>query len=123
MLMVIQSIVFIDNLQQNNAFLVYLYDMADLTRDNILKLAQLVRISLTDDEASEFTGEISKILKYVELLDSIDTEGLLPTSQVTGLTNVTRADVVREYGYSAEALLKNVPAIEAGQIKVKRMIG
>jgi len=97
--------------------------MADLTRDDILKLARLARISLTDDEASEFTGELGEILKYVRMLDSVDTEGLLPTSQVTGLTNVSRADVVWDYGYEEADLLKNVPEVEAGLIKVKRMIG
>jgi len=96
--------------------------MVDLTRDDILKLARLARVSLTDDEASEFTGELASILQYVEMLNAVDTDGLLPTSQVTGLTNVTRPDVVRDYGYQEADLLKNVPALENGQIKVKRMI-
>ena len=97
--------------------------MADLTRNDILKLARLARISLSDDEASEFTGELGEILKYIKMLDSVDTDGLVPTSQVTGLTNVTRADVVWDYGYQETDLLTNIPSVEAGQIKVKRMVG
>jgi aspartyl-tRNA(Asn)/glutamyl-tRNA(Gln) amidotransferase subunit C len=97
--------------------------MADLTRDDILKLAQLARIDLTDDEVGEFTGELTAILKYVEQLGSIDVAGLDPTSQVTGLVNVMRADEVSDYGYTPKKLLENVPEIEAEQIKVKRMIG
>jgi aspartyl-tRNA(Asn)/glutamyl-tRNA(Gln) amidotransferase subunit C len=96
--------------------------MADLTRDDILKLAQLARISLTDEEIEEFAGEFNAILNYVKQLDAVDTSGLESTSQVTGLTNVTRADEVIDYGYAASELLKNVPAVQDDQIKVKRMI-
>jgi aspartyl-tRNA(Asn)/glutamyl-tRNA(Gln) amidotransferase subunit C len=97
--------------------------MADLTRDDILKLARLARIDLTEAEVSEFTGELSAILKYVEHLDGVDVDGLLPTSQVTGLTNVMRADEIRSYGYDPKDLLENVPVVEGDQIKVRRMIG
>ena len=97
--------------------------MADLTRDDILKLARLARISLTNDEVDEFSAEFSEILQYVEQLNSVDTDGLEPTSQVTGLVNVTRPDVIVSYGYDPKILLKNVPVTENDQIKVKRMIG
>jgi aspartyl-tRNA(Asn)/glutamyl-tRNA(Gln) amidotransferase subunit C len=97
--------------------------MAQLTRDDVLKLARLARIELSDAEVDEFAAEFSAILEYVEKLQTVDTEGLKPTSQVTGLTNVTREDVEQSYGYKVEDLLKNVPAVELNQIKVKRMIG
>lgn len=96
--------------------------MADLTRDDCLKLAQLARIDLSDDEVAEFAHELTAILQYVEQLQSIDVSGLQPTSQVTGLVNVTRDDTVVDYGYEPRDLLKNVPAVEDNQIKVKRMI-
>jgi len=97
--------------------------MADLTRDDILNLARLARISLTDDEVDEFSTEFSEILKYVEQLNSVDTAGLLPTSQVTGLLNVTRPDEIADYGCDPADLLKNVPTTQGELIKVKRMIG
>jgi aspartyl-tRNA(Asn)/glutamyl-tRNA(Gln) amidotransferase subunit C len=97
--------------------------MTKLTREDVLKLARLARIDLTDDEVNEFTTEFSAILQYVEQLSSVDTAGLEPTSQVTGLTNVTREDVERPYSYATEDLRANVPAMQDGQIKVKRMIG
>lgn len=96
--------------------------MADLTRDDCLKLAQLARIDLSDDEVAEFAHELTAILQYVEQLQSIDVSGLQPTSQVTGLVNVTRDDTVVDYGYEPRDLLKNVPTVEDNQIKVKRMI-
>lgn len=97
--------------------------MTKLTRDDVLKLARLARISLSDEEADEFTGEFDEILQYVEQLQSVDVEGLDPTNQVTGLTNVMRKDEIKDYGYEPEDLLKNVPEVQGNQIKVNRMIG
>ncbi|MBC7581428.1 Asp-tRNA(Asn)/Glu-tRNA(Gln) amidotransferase subunit GatC [Aeromicrobium sp.] len=97
--------------------------MANLTRDDVLKLARLARLKLSDGEIATYQSELAAILNYVQQLDSIDVAGLEPTSQVTGLTNVTRTDEERNYGYDALELLKNVPATENDLIKVKRMIG
>lgn len=96
--------------------------MAKLTRDDVLKLARLSRISLTDEEVDKFADELSAILGYVEQLSSVDVEGLEPTNQVTGLTNVTRPDNIKDYGYAPKDLLKNVPAVQDDMIKVRRMI-
>jgi len=87
-----------------------------------LKLARLARLELTDDEVETFRGQLSEILQYVEQLQQADVGSLAPTNQVTGLTNVMRDDAVREYGYTADDLLKQLPAREGRQIKVKRMI-
>lgn len=96
--------------------------MAKLTRDDVLKLARLARLDLSDAEVTEFKDELSEILQYVEMLQTVDVEGLKPTNQVTGLTHVTRKDEIRDYGYEALELLKNVPEALNNQIKVKRMI-
>lgn len=97
--------------------------MSKLTRDDVLKLAQLARLELTDDEVESFSTELSDILQYVEQLSAVDTKGLKPTNQVTGLTNVTREDEIKDYGYKASDLLKNVPDVKDNQIKAKRMVG
>jgi len=97
--------------------------MSKLSRDDVLKLARLARLQLSDDEVAEFAEELSEILEYVEQLETVDVDGLKPTNQVTGLQNVTRADEIHDYGYQAADLLKNVPQVQDDQIKVKRMIG
>ncbi len=97
--------------------------MTKLTRDDVLKLAKLARIDLSEEEITEFQGEFNEILQYVEQLQSVDISGLEPTSQVTGLTNVMREDVEKDYGYTPADLLKQVPEVQDDQIKVKRMIG
>lgn len=97
--------------------------MAKLTREDVLKLAKLARLTLTEDEIDGFTDDISAILQYVEQLQAVDLKGLEPTYQVTGLRDVMRQDVVKDYGYKPADLLKNAPAVEEDHIKVKRMIG
>jgi aspartyl-tRNA(Asn)/glutamyl-tRNA(Gln) amidotransferase subunit C len=96
--------------------------MSKLSRDDVLKLSRLSRLKLTEEEVERFRDELSKILNYVETLDKVDTENLEPTYQVTGLKNVMRDDEVKHYQAEAADLLKNAPAVEAGQFKVKRIL-
>jgi len=96
--------------------------MADLTKEDILKLAKLSRLKLSDAEVSEFQKEISEILGYVKMLDNADTAGLKPTYQVTGLKNSTREDVLIDYGMTPAELLKNAPVTEKQYIKVRKML-
>jgi aspartyl-tRNA(Asn)/glutamyl-tRNA(Gln) amidotransferase subunit C len=97
--------------------------MTKLSAADIRKLARLSRLQLTDEEVAKYQKELSAIVDYFEQLQKVDTDGLEPTSQVTGLQNVVRADSAVDYGVSPEALLKNAPATSEGQFKVKRMIG
>jgi aspartyl-tRNA(Asn)/glutamyl-tRNA(Gln) amidotransferase subunit C len=96
--------------------------MSKLSRDDVLKLALLSRLKLTDEEIERFRGELSSILEYVEKLDAVDVYGLEPTYQVTGLKNVMRKDEPVDYGYKTEDLLKNAPAVQDNQFKVRRVL-
>lgn len=105
--------------------------MAKLSRDDVLHLARLSRLHLSDDEVEVFKKEISAILEYVEQLQDVDLGDLEPTYQVSGLKNVMREDslmhdnVIAERVYSAtqKELLKNAPDSENdGHIKVKRVL-
>jgi aspartyl-tRNA(Asn)/glutamyl-tRNA(Gln) amidotransferase subunit C len=96
--------------------------MSKLSRDDVLRLARLSRLKLVDDEVEKFRNELSSILEYVETLNSVDTSGLEPTYQVTGLKNVMRSDELKNYGYRPEDLLKNAPAVQNNQFKVKRVL-
>ena len=97
--------------------------MSKLTREDVLKLAQLTHLELSDAEVEEFRGELSEILTYVEQLQSVNVAGLKPTNQVSGLVNVMRSDQVKDYGYKPGDLLKNVPKVKDDQIVAERMIG
>lgn len=97
--------------------------MAKISRDDVLKLAKLSKLSLSEDEIVKFQKELSDILGYVEQLSGVDTTGLSETSQVTGLENVTRKDKVIDYSTSVDELMKNAPDKKDGQFKVKRVLG
>jgi len=95
--------------------------MATLTKDDVLKLAQLSMISLSEEEVSKFQVELDEIVSYINMLSSADVSGLEPTNQVTGLVNVMREDEIKKT-VSADELLKNLPDREDNYIKVKRVL-
>ena len=96
--------------------------MAKLTRDDVLHLARLARLELSDAEVQKMQLELDSILGYVEQLQDVDMTGLSPTTQVTGLQNVTRPDEIIAYDATSQNMLTIVPAIQDEQIKVKRMV-
>jgi aspartyl-tRNA(Asn)/glutamyl-tRNA(Gln) amidotransferase subunit C len=96
--------------------------MAKLTPQDVLKLAQLVRLTLTEEELHKYSAELTRTLRFLEQLDSVDVSGVEPTAQVTGLVNVMRKDEIVDYGPTPEELLKNAPDRQENYIKVKRVI-
>lgn len=97
--------------------------MSKLTRDAVLKLAQLSHLRLSEEEIERFREELSSILNYVQMLEEVDVSGLKPTYQVTGLKNVMRKDEIKDYQAKPADLLKGAPAVEKNQFKVKRVLG
>jgi aspartyl-tRNA(Asn)/glutamyl-tRNA(Gln) amidotransferase subunit C len=66
-----------------------------IDRDQVLHVARLARLRLSDDEVERMTGELSEILEHVERMDELDLDGVEPTSHVVELQNVLRDDVAR----------------------------
>lgn len=81
-----------------------------LTAAQVQHIAKLARIAVKPEEEQQLSQQLSSILEYVGKLNEVDTASVEPTSQVTGLTNVTREDVCRP-GSTLEhdLLLKNFP--------------
>lgn len=81
-----------------------------LTKDQVIHIAKLARLELRDDEIEKFRTQLSEILEYVGQLRKIDTTGVEPISQITGLQNVTREDLAHNCEADArEAMLKQFP--------------
>ena len=97
--------------------------MSKITREHVLKLAKLSRLKLDDEEIETYIKELSSILEYVERLENVDTTGLEPTYQVTGLANVFRPDIAKAQVATPDELLKRVPKTKDRYIQVSRMIG
>jgi aspartyl-tRNA(Asn)/glutamyl-tRNA(Gln) amidotransferase subunit C len=66
-----------------------------IDRDQVLHVARLARLRLTDEELERMPAELSKILEHVERMNELDLDGVEPTSHVVELQNVLREDVPR----------------------------
>jgi aspartyl-tRNA(Asn)/glutamyl-tRNA(Gln) amidotransferase subunit C len=75
-----------------------------IDREQVLHIARLARLRLSDEEVERMSAELSGILGHVEALAELDLEGIPPTSHVIELENVLRADVPTESLDRAEAL-------------------
>lgn len=94
-----------------------------LSKNQIQHIANLARLELTDEELEKYGGQLSDVLSYVDQLSEVDTAGVLPTAQVTGLENVLRADEIEEWNeQEREAALSQAPEREERFVKVKRVL-
>jgi len=96
--------------------------MSKITSEEIEKLAKLARVGLTEEEKGTLATDMTAVLEYVKQLDGVDVSNVEPTSQVTGLTNVTRKDGVVRSEIVRSELLANAPDTENGFIKVKSVL-
>lgn len=96
--------------------------MTQISRDDVLHLAQLSSLQLSDDEISNLQEDLANILTYIEQLKEIDTENVEPTYQVTGLKNVGRQDEIVDYGLNRDDLLAGAPDTQDNQIKVPKVL-
>ncbi|MFA5021906.1 MAG: Asp-tRNA(Asn)/Glu-tRNA(Gln) amidotransferase subunit GatC [Patescibacteria group bacterium] len=91
-----------------------------LSKKDVEHIALLARLGLTEAEKEKFASQLSSILDYFEQLKEVNTNGVEPTAQVTGLENVLRDDVVESY--DAETMKKLVdlaPEHEDNLVKTK----
>jgi len=94
-----------------------------LSKEQIQHIANLARLELSEEELEKYGGQLSAVLGYIEQLQEVDTEGIEPTAQVTGLTNSWREDEVRVWDETErESALRLAPEFEDGQVKVKRVL-
>ncbi len=92
-----------------------------LTREEVIHVAQLARLSLRPEEIELFTRQLNDILEYVAKLQELDTAGVLPLAHVIPVSNAFREDMV-EVGLNRELALENAPAREEGSFVVPRVI-
>ena len=97
--------------------------MTQITRDDVAKLAALSSLQLDESEVEGLQADLQAILGYVEQLDELDTNGIEPSYQVTGLTNVFRADVVEvARDTSGESLVQLAAESLDNQVKVPKVL-
>lgn len=92
-----------------------------ISEEQVKHVANLAKLSFSQEELHGFTDQLGKIIDMFEQLGEVDTEGVPFTSNVTESINVMREDVAVE-GWNRDELLKNVPETEGGYIKVPAII-
>ncbi len=88
-----------------------------LTREDVLHVARLARLELSDDEVIRMTGELANVLDHIARIGELDLDGVPPTSHVVELGNALRPDVPRPSLDPAVALA-SAPAVADGGFAV-----
>jgi aspartyl-tRNA(Asn)/glutamyl-tRNA(Gln) amidotransferase subunit C len=85
-------------------------------------VATLARMGITEEEAQKFSGQFSAIIEYFNMLNEVDTENVIPASDIANAENVLREDEVKP-SMNREEFLKNAPKSERGYVKVPTVLG
>ncbi|QQS22206.1 Asp-tRNA(Asn)/Glu-tRNA(Gln) amidotransferase subunit GatC [Candidatus Saccharibacteria bacterium] len=96
--------------------------MSTITSDDVRHLAQLSNLQLSDEEVADLQVDLGNILNYINQLSQLDTTGVEPTYQVTGLENVWREDKVAQGNVPREQLLALAPDQQDGSVKVPQVL-
>jgi aspartyl-tRNA(Asn)/glutamyl-tRNA(Gln) amidotransferase subunit C len=84
-----------------------------IDRDQVLHVARLARLELTDEEVERMSGELSKVLGHIEKIGELDLDGVPPTTHVVEVSNALREDVP-EPSLPREVALGAAPATAEG---------
>lgn len=84
-------------------------------------IARLARLKLTEAEVGKMQGEINAILKWVEQLNGVPTEGVEPMTRVLPMQMKKRQDVVTD-GEIADDIVRNAPRTEDHYFVVPKVV-
>jgi len=91
-----------------------------LTKKEVEHIALLARLGLKEEEIEKYGNQLSSILEYVEQLQEVNTDGVEPTAQVTGLENVMRLDEIQACDQATmKKLVELAPEHEDNLVKTK----
>ena len=93
-----------------------------VTTKDVSYIAELAKLRFSYDEMLTMTAELNNILHYIDKLNEVDTEGVLPLSSIHDPVNVLRDDVERTALSSAD-VLRNAPDRQDRFFKVPKVIG
>jgi aspartyl-tRNA(Asn)/glutamyl-tRNA(Gln) amidotransferase subunit C len=92
-----------------------------LTREDVLHVAHLARLELTEGELDTFTDQLATILEHAAQVSALDASGVAPTAHPFPLVNVFRPDVVRP-SLPRDEVLAEAPEAEDGRFRVPRIL-
>ena len=92
-----------------------------LTREEVLHIARLARIGLSESDVAKFQDQLSEILDHFQALQRLDTEGVPPTSHPLPLESIMRSDQAAP-SLAQEEVLANAPLAEEGAFRVRAVL-
>ena len=92
-----------------------------LTRTDVEQIAHLARLEITDAQVETYQQQLSDILKYAEMLNELDLDGIEPTTHAVPMVNVLRADVV-ETALAMDDVLQNAPREAENQFVIQAVL-
>jgi len=92
-----------------------------LSREEVLHIALLARLGLTDEEVDRLSEQLSDILENFEILQQVDTTDIPPTAQSISLQNVTSDDETAS-SMSPDEVLANAPQKEEDFFRVRAVL-
>jgi len=92
-----------------------------LTRDEVLHIARLARIALTEEEITRLSGQLSNLLEHFEVLQEVNTDNVPPTAQPNDLRSVMRDDSVIP-SLPPDDVLLNAPRREDDSFRVRAVL-
>ncbi|MFQ6673471.1 MAG: Asp-tRNA(Asn)/Glu-tRNA(Gln) amidotransferase subunit GatC, partial [Fidelibacterota bacterium] len=92
-----------------------------VSTEEVLRIATLAKLQLTEEEVEKYTSQLNDILEYMEQLKELDTENIEPLSHVLDLKNVARKDT-EESSLSREEALSNAPESDGQFFIVPKVI-
>ncbi len=93
-----------------------------ITREDVLKVAELARLALTDAEIELYTNQLQRILKHVEKLSELPTIGIEPAFFSVPKSGPVLRDDAEGSSIARDSALKNAPSSERGCFKVPKII-
>ena len=95
---------------------------ANISRDDVVHVAHLARLALTDDEIDLFTEQLGAVLEHAQDVAALQTEGVPATAHPFPIENVLRADEPAP-SLPTDEVLAQAPAAESGRFRVPRILG
>ncbi len=92
-----------------------------ITKEDVVHVANLARLELSEESIDKFAGQIGEILDHVDSLKRVDTQGVPATSHAISLTNAFRDDDMSEPA-DRDLSMANAPESEDGSFVVPKII-
>jgi aspartyl-tRNA(Asn)/glutamyl-tRNA(Gln) amidotransferase subunit C len=94
-----------------------------LSREEILHLARLAKLTLTDEEIGKYQKQFSETIDYIKNLEELNTQNVKPTNSVVDLKNVTYEDGAKSiHSLTTKEAVQNASQVKDNEFVVDRIM-